>query len=322
MHEDVKWFFGLIIIFGIFWFVSGGLNKPTSKQPFITPSGETYGTDPIHIGQNSYYNETGYSSSAQPQKTLTAREEVSQGLIDAGVKAEQIKKELAKLDEANRASPLTKKLSIQGVTASGSAANEYITIRATDTNMEKVLISGLRLQSSVSGLGTQIPKGAYLPFQNQINIEEPVFLAPGETAYIITGRSPLGMSFRPNMCTGFFNQYQQFNPGLPSRCPAPGSENLPPPMNQYNDACLDYINSLPSCTVITSVPPSISPECQRFVTNEINYTKCVDHHKNDKNFYDSSWRIYLKRDDPLWKNRRELIQLLDQNGKVIDAITY
>jgi hypothetical protein len=161
-----------------------------------------------------------------------------------------------------------------------------------------------------------------LYFQNQINKEEPIYLAPGETAYIITGRSPLGTSFKLNKCTGFFNQYQSFNPGIPSRCPNPNESDLPNNGTIYNDACRSYINSVPGCRVITDTPANISPECKRYVTEELTYLKCVDKYKNGSDFYDPEWRVYLGRDDGLWKSTREIVQLVDQNGKIIDMVNY
>ena len=55
MHEDVKWLFGLIVVFGLVWYVAGGFKNPTSQQPFIQPilSGsqtETYTEEVINTG--------------------------------------------------------------------------------------------------------------------------------------------------------------------------------------------------------------------------------------------------------------------------------
>lgn len=307
------------MVFAAFWFVSKSVHNDSGSTFFISPAiNNTEGTG---AGPQS-----GESNQApiEPQKKLTAQEELAKSLSDANKKALEVKKEIAALEEEGKISPLAKKLTIAGVNGAGAtnSSNEYIVLRASNANTQSILLTGLRLQSGASGRGANIPKAVALPFQNQVNTETPVFLGPGEIAYIITGRSPLGMSFRLNECTGFYNQYQSFNPGLPSRCPAPRSEPLPPPANQYNDGCLDYINSLPSCQVIVSTPLGTSHECTRYVTTELNYTKCVERHKNDVDFYDPTWQIYLGRDDALWKNRREVINLLDQNDKVIDATTY
>ncbi|MBI2476387.1 MAG: hypothetical protein HYV67_04050 [Candidatus Taylorbacteria bacterium] len=332
MHEDVKWLFGLLILFAAFWLASGGLSKSASPKPFLEPVIESGGNGAVfnfaHIGNNSadsinYVSRTNTTQSRQGlAKKLTALDEIKQVILDAGIQASEIQKELNTLEEASHASPLTGKLAIVGRAAGAGAAGEYIALRASPQNKDKVLLTGLRLQSSASGQGADIPKAAPLVFQNQLNREEPVYLKPGDSAYIITGRSPLGLSFRLNKCTGFFSQHQTFNPSLPSRCPKPREEDLPVSGTVYNDACRNYINSLSSCRVVTSPPLTLSPECQRYVTEEINYTKCVERHKNDADFYDPSWRVYLNRADKLWKTSRELIHLVDQNGKVIDAITY
>ena len=73
---------------------------------------------------------------------------------------------------------------------------------------------------------------------------------------------------------------------------------------------------------INNLPLSISPECNIYMRENINYGSCVQKHKNDKDFYNHEWRVYLERDQQLWKDRREVIKLLDTNGKTIDAISY
>jgi len=339
MHEDVKWLFGLIIVFGLVWYISGGFNNPTSKQPFIQPvldgtiKVETRGAEVINSDNasaaRSYPTYGSYGTAADTVQNQngaskpTAKSEIAVKLESAGIQAEQIKKELDTLAQKNLSSPLSGKISITNVSRGGtSSSGEYVTLRAASANKDKILLTGLRLESVSSGRSVTIGKGVQMPFQNQINVEQPIYLSPGDTAYIITGQSPLGVSFKLNICTGFFNQFQGFTPSIPSRCPAPRSEPLPPPENQYNDQCIDYINSLPGCQVIIQPPASISPECQRYVTTEISYTKCVNSHKNDKNFYEPDWRVYLNHSDALWKSKREIIHLVDKGGKIIDVVTY
>ncbi|MES2087968.1 MAG: hypothetical protein V4467_03160 [Patescibacteria group bacterium] len=313
MNEDVKWLLGIVVLFFFFWFVSGGPTSNSGVSNQNTTQESTNTADIQHVGSNS---------SSVYGNQLNANE-IQQNLQDAGLKANEIQAEIDALQQASQASPLTGKLSIAGVSeGTGAVGSEYVVVQASTANTSQVLLTGLRLQSSASGAGVTIPRGAKLPFQNQLNVEEPIYLKPGEMAYIITGGSPLGISFKPNMCTGFFNQYQSFYPGLPSRCPGPRESDLPNGPYQFNDACRDYISSLPGCYVITDPPNDISPECQKFVTEELSYTKCVNRYKNDPDFYDPDWRVYLNRSSVLWKDRRELIKLLDQNGKTIDAITY
>lgn len=334
MHEDIKWLFGLLLVFAAIWFSSGGLNKLSNKNPLLDPvikneTEDSDTTDFAYIGKNSSAKikrvtiGSNTQNSQANRQPLTTEEEIAQGLKDAGIKAEKIRKELLALEEDRYASPLKNKLSISNINRGTTIpVNEYIVIKASTHNTEKILITGMRIESVVTGKGSNIGKAAPIIFQNQINQEEPVYLAPGEIAYIITGRSPIGVSFRPNMCTGFLTQRQTFSPSIPARCPRPSEKDLPDDGTQYNDACRNYINSLSACRVVVTPPLTLSPECQRYVTTEINYTKCVEKNKNKSNFYDNNWRVYLNRTETLWKTSRELIRLVDQNGKIIDAITY
>lgn len=203
------------------------------------------------------------------------------------------------------------------------AANyEYLTLRTDNNLKEKIRITDLKLKSAATGVGATIGQGIYLYFAGQINTAQDIFLGPSETAYVITGRSPLGVSFRVNKCMGYLAKNQNFTPYLYGNCPAIFNELLPKAPNQLNDKCLDYIQSFPACSTFTTGKLELSPECNNFLIEKVNYSYCVRTHKNDKDFYVADWRIYLSRGETMWKNKRETIELLDQNGKLIDSVSY
>lgn len=199
---------------------------------------------------------------------------------------------------------------------------EYIMIQADYENTTKVLLSGMTLKSLPTGNSATIGNGVYLPYSGVINPTEPIYLSAGETAVISTGKSPVGYSFRINKCFGYMSQFQNFNPWIPPNCPLLRYEPLPKPPNALEDACLDYIDSYPSCRYQTRDRDYLSAACNNFIREKGNYTYCVNAHKNDSNFYRPEWRIYLGRNQTLWKSSRETIVLLDQNGKTIDSYTY
>ena len=149
-------------------------------------------------------------------------------------------------------------------------------------------------------------------------------ISAGDTAYLITGISPNGVSFKTNKCSGYLTQFQTFIPYISNSCPRPRDENLSAiPKIAVNDDCLDYIDSFPSCRVETqNLPVNWSYECKNFITQKINYPSCVNLHKGDKDFYQNEWRIYLKKSTSLWKSRRENIILYDNLGKIVDTLTY
>ena len=215
-------------------------------------------------------------------------------------------------------------VTLQYVTRSDNANQEYLTLRVSDGATTTVPITGWRLSSENSGVQVAIPKSTKLFFADSQNAEEDIVLTPKDTVYIVTGRSPNGSGMKVNKCSGYLEQFQDFTPYLWSSCPAPRTEDLSSiPKRTVNDACFDYIEYMPSCRIQTDpLPANWSYECTNFITTKINYPTCVSVHKNDSDFYTHEWRVYLKRSEPLWKSRRESIVLTDLNGKVVSKLQY
>ncbi len=213
---------------------------------------------------------------------------------------------------------------ISSISRSSDASGEYTSLDMSSSATTTVPITGWTLKSLSSGSAVTIPKGTNLFFANTLNSEGTIVLTPGDRLYLVTGISPNGSSFRLNKCSGYLSQFQTFVPYISTSCPAPRNENLSSiPQRVVNDACLDYIESFPTCRIQTeSLPQNWTPECTSFIYNKINYPSCVDTHKNDPDFYLHEWRVYLKRSEPLWKSRREDIVLYDSIGKIVDEYKY
>lgn len=208
----------------------------------------------------------------------------------------------------------------------GSRSNvneEQIELRVNNSLKEKINISNWRLESGVSGVSDKIGEGAYLPYSGQVNVETAIFVEAGDRIIINTGRSPIGSSFRINKCVGYFEQFQDFNPPLYKECPEPINDLPNVGVGNEAEACIDFVERLPRCELyLREVPTNIGGLCTNYVTTKINYNTCVDNHKNDSGFYAKEWRVYLGRNDELWKSKREIIKLLDQNGEVVDVVSY
>lgn len=267
-------------------------------------------------------------------------EEISVDIQKTSYEVEKIQNEIARMEEEKNASPLKGKIVLEQTysTYGTDPDQEYLTIRSAYNlpDNEKVLITGLKLYSTSTGQTVTIPDGVYLPQMNQKNIEQPIFLGKNESAKIITGYSPFGYSFKTNICSGYWKQSQTFKINLPyTQCPYLRDEPQPKWPNQLNDNCLDYIQSFPSCTSVTDKSYNtnvsyeyqdpflkLSPDCQSFIREKTGYNNCIYYHKNDKNFYTNEWYIYLNRTQRIWKTKRETIQLLDKDGKIISQIKY
>jgi hypothetical protein len=212
------------------------------------------------------------------------------------------------------------------ISRSQSADQEYASIRVDQgaASTTTVPLAGWTLHSASTGQTVSIPGAAALYFSNSINSESPIVLSAGDTLYLITGHSPNGASFRLNKCSGYLSQFQSFVPYISTSCPAPRDEDLSSiPHTVNNDACFDYIDSFPTCRVQTdNLPASWSQQCTKFIYEKITYGSCIATHKNDADFYLHDWRVYLKRTEPIWKDRREEVILSDQNGKIVDDLKY
>lgn len=311
--EDFGWFIGIIVILFILWAAAGGKDRTvdkvlnvrtvTSDQRTIQgvkipvlPSGPTYSN-----------TNTNYSSgSNNQQNTSYPYSSVSGEVISS-----------------NRSTYFNKVALRGGTTGTTDPNYEYITIQANPQNGSPINVTGWTVVSTSTGRQASIGQGVYLPFLNDNNAKENISLAPGDKAYVITGKSPTGYSFRLNECIGYFSERFSFYPQLPYFCPSISEIPKPAAPNNFSDACVDYINSYPSCTSITAYTPStLEPQCRNFIEQEARYDRCVINNKKDSSFYDPEWRIYLNQSIDLWKGSRETIRLLDQYGKIVDQLTY
>jgi hypothetical protein len=164
----------------------------------------------------------------------------------------------------------------------------------------------------------------------------PVVLHPNDTAIIVTGESPIDVSFRENECTGYYTQSKNFYPSLSQSCPDPRDDfDTFYPGNIYKDGdCQTFVSSVNRCTVPRESNTRLSSTCYAFIDKYLNYQGCVAAHRGDERFWGNSWRLYLGRKPitknhtdtrtygELWKSSKEAIRLVDQSGKTVDLYTY
>lgn len=212
------------------------------------------------------------------------------------------------------------------VSGAGAAdpKNEYIEISVAQDARVPIDISGWLLVSDATGSRVRIPKGTEVPTSGSVNAADDIVLAPGTRAILVSGQSPIGASFRENKCIGYFSSFQNFYPSLPQNCPTPSDELAVQYGANYirDPACIDAVNKLSRCQVSLSPPSGLSGTCQSFMIKYLNYNGCVDAHRSDKDFFGTSWRIFLGRSSSMWRTTHEIVKLLDINGKTVDAFSY
>ena len=219
-------------------------------------------------------------------------------------------------------SPHAGEVTLGAGNAQESGGNEYVEIRAH--SQTPVSLNGWSLQSALSGIRAYIPQASPLPIVGTMNRLTPVVLDVTGNAVVSSGPSPLGISFRENRCTGYLAQQQSFEPSLANACPSPSEvtprtvENL----QRYGADCMDYLGGMPQCSFPASLPLSLSPMCRIYITNTFSYNGCVSAYQDAVSFAGDTWRIYLGANGDLWSNSHDVIRLLDEQGRTVDAITY
>lgn len=277
-----------------------------------------------------------YVSVPQQDPEPPTRREVERDLREAHNELEDLEEEVRTAKIWGVHSPFEGQVRLSRSQArSENPDTEYLTIDVVRGDGAPVDISGWLIESYVTERGETIPFGTRVPRVGRVNTTEPILLYPGERAYITTGESPIGVSFRENMCTGYLSQFQDFYPSLSRSCPRPIDE-----MERFgsidldNDNCYDYVERLPSCRIVLdeAEDEDISRSCKNFVVRELTYTGCVENHRYDIDFDRGVWRIYLGLDvdddededepDDLWRSEREIIKLMDRSGKTVDVLEY
>ncbi len=206
-------------------------------------------------------------------------------------------------------------------------ADEYLILSAARSNTAPINITGWSLASMISNEVHYISGGAKIFAMGEINNAEPIYLAPGETAIVSSGYSPVGVSFKTNMCTGYLNSTQYFEPPLENTCPIPATVLPATPHNitTFGDACISFVETFPRCSYLTTTTRgigSLAPLCQEALKRMFTYTTCVEQNKNAAGFSGDTWRVYLGSATEVWRNEHEIIRLADENGKTVDVVNY
>lgn len=345
MRLEALLILALILVGGLIYFKDGSFS---SVGALFTSSESASSTDTMATSSDSYLGKVSDwfsglwsddTTDADEEKETTKTTTRTSGSVSAPEletpevqqKAEEKHQELDALPEEERvdelhspASPYAGSVTLKiGKAKDKDADKEYLLLTAT----KEVAISGWKLESYVTDSRATIPKGAPLLDHRTERVSDPIVLNAGDTAYLTTGETPLNSSFKENICTGYLNDYEPFSPTLKKSCPL-ASDDLLLFGNIANDddECYDYVADLRQCEVVTTDDlrkEDLSSRCESFIKSAFTYDECVDRHADDTDFDSLGvWRIYLDKSGELWLSSREIIRLLDDDGRVVDVLEY
>lgn len=316
--DTLKWFFGILVVLWLIWFFAGGPARPASTQPFIKEpapldTGEAYGnsgtTTRFFFSPPQYKQAPTYTAPAI--YSGIKNNESGQGGGSTGISSQG-------LWGSSAEKPV--RFGNAWSARETNPSKEYIELVVSYNQNKPISITGWKIKSATTGKEATIGTGVGVFYSGRINNESPVHLLSGDRVVVVTGRSPIGASFRLNRCTGYLEQFQDFVPPLRSECARPQDEVG---ADRLDDACFSYVQKLPQCQVhVRAYPAGLSPECQRFLSENITHNGCVELHKNDKDFSRSEWRVFLGYTQELWKEKRDTLLLINETGKTIDSFSY
>jgi hypothetical protein len=319
LKHDAFFFVGLLLFIFLIWVATGGPSRPISwAGPFLNPPA------PIGNGQAYFLSGAGFhigTGSGAGLSIGNSNAHLSIGGASYGAADESFFTNASPYRGEVRfdTNPTDPKESL--------ADEESVTIENDGDG--SVTITGWKLVSSAS-TGT-IGEGALVPVTGSVNATAPIELRPGEEAVIGSGRSPIGVSFRENMCTGYLDRYQSFNPPLKRACVSARTtfeDYVGDDGRDSTNDCLSFLNSVGRCEDVTRFPKDsdgddeVSRSCRDFVQEHLTYNGCVADYRGSRDFAGDQWRVYLGSYAGLWRDTHDAIILLDAQGRTVDVFQY
>jgi hypothetical protein len=222
-------------------------------------------------------------------------------------------------------SPYYGKLKISNVSYGGyNNKSQYEKLSISNQNADgQVDITGWRIVANRSNLAFVIPTGANILDPRSISAYDRISLRKGGSAEIYVGkRSPVGVNFQENSCTGYMSNLFEGYDSLSGSgsCPLPDRSEF----ERYSIECRTYLRGISSCRIpqLEYYRFANDPDCRDFVIKNYNYQACVSRARGKAEFYSGKWKIYLNRGDGIMDDLNDTILLYDSQGLLVDRYKY
>ncbi|MBI3671781.1 hypothetical protein HY249_03235 [Candidatus Azambacteria bacterium] len=214
-------------------------------------------------------------------------------------------------------SPFFRDIRISSASPRASTSSDESVLLANATKIP-MKITGWALESDATKSKYDILDAYETPNHSSFEYKSDVILNPNGRAYIYSGRSPSGYSFRMNKCVGYLNSTYKFSPPLQSQCPRPSSKDI----ENLTSYCQKKISQLSACQNPDTNDFLLDNDCRAYMMNHLNYTACVNENRNFYDFFQDEWRVFLGTQSNIWKDEHDTIILRDKNGLVVDRYKY
>ncbi len=314
-RSDVLFIFIVLLFLIAVWFFTGGPKRvATARSLFLSPPAPFGTSSTIELPSIAMPDGGYYGGGGVPNQNYNG---IAEGLSEGQSISLGLKNLIT--------SPYAGKVHLQnGGSHGGVVSQEYVELQADSNNTQRTPITGWKIQSATNKRTAVIYQGIETYQPTLSSSLGSIVMNPGDVAIVSSGRSPVGVSFKENKCTGYLSQFQQFYPDLSQNCPLPLDEaTLYGNRDQTtNAACYDYLQGMSSCNTSLNPPSNLPDTCRSFVTSNLTYQGCLQRHMQDSDFKWTSWRVYLGYSEALWRSSHEVLTLLDADGKLVDSIVF
>jgi len=195
---------------------------------------------------------------------------------------------------------------------------EYLVL--VNESEEAISVSGWTLESKTDY--TSIPQAIKnLSYSFSTKEYSDIILNHDDELIVSMGKSPNGINFRVNKCSGYFNNSYTFYPSLDENCPELDESEY----SHLKKTCRDFIEDLDKCEV-----PNYSSDhtvngdsqCTSFLNAHFNYSGCYTDYYQDIDFFESEWRVFINKSVDIFNDYTDKIILKDNGGMVVDEYEY
>lgn len=337
MRLDVLLILVLLVVGGIIYYKDGDLLKPfQASNTASTTSSSSFFSDWFNKDEGDIEESEIDTRNESDRITKPNNTEIVKPIetVEVEVAVNEIYERLNELEAEARTNeilgPVSPYAASVTLKASGAKATdpdkEYLTLSVASQATNPINITGWTLESYVTNSEAKIPKGARLLMTRTAKTSETIMLRAGETANLITGETPINVSFKANQCSGYLTNYDDFTPSIKKSCALASDQLLQfGNIKSSDDECYEFVAKIKQCQVVEDDKLSdadVSNSCEDFIDNELTYNGCVSNHKNDIDFATGDWYIYLNKRGELWRSKKEIIRLLDADKKVVAVVEY
>ena len=212
-------------------------------------------------------------------------------------------------------SPYFGEVNFGGVSAGSAYYEGTITLNANLNQNETVDITGWQIKA-LNG-GEYIPQAIAIYDPSGLTAPSDIRMKNGDTVYLYSASAPFNL--RINECSGYINQFANFQPQIPENCPQVDYSQI----QNFTGQCRQYIETLGGCQApdMSNVEiPRTDYACQDYLENNFTYKSCFTDHEGDANFLSN--QVWVWMGSNVVDSYHDKVELLDRNGLLVAIDTY